>query len=183
MTSCKQTDSPARVYWITGLAGAGKTTLARQLCQHLRDQGRTVVLLDGDQLRQVLGTSLGFSPQDRLVLAQCYGRLCGLLAGQGLDVICATISMFHRVREWNRRHLSGYVEIYLKTTLEELRRRDQKQLYSQNGAATTGPVLGLDTNFEEPLAPDVVLENDGSLAPEVIFTQLLHQLATMGANP
>lgn len=114
----------ANSYWITGLSGAGKSTLARMLVEHLRNCGRTVVFLDGDDMRAVMGRTNAHTRDERLDLALSYGRLGKLIASQGIDVVIATISLFHEVHEWNRKNLPGYVEIYLDVPLEELKRRD-----------------------------------------------------------
>src|SRR5580700_9784200 len=90
--------SPARVFWITGLSGAGKTTLARELCNRLRDAGHPVFFLDGDALRSAIAEDLGHSAGDRRRSAMRNARLCRLLAEQGAYVVCATISLFHEVQ-------------------------------------------------------------------------------------
>lgn len=89
-------------------------------------------------------------------------RLCALLAMQGITVICCTISMFDSVREWNRSNIPDYFEVYIKVSLETLRRRDQKCLYSQAQA----DVAGIHVQVEEPKNPDLILENDGDRTPE-----------------
>src|SRR5215467_7494012 len=102
---------PGRVFWITGLSGAGKTTVGRELWSRLRAAGRPVTFLDGDMLRDVIAEDLGHSSGDRRRSAMRNARLCRLLAGQGADVVCATISLFHEVQRWNREHIPGYREI------------------------------------------------------------------------
>ena len=92
--------TPGTVYWFTGFSGAGKSTLATLFCDRLRGTGRTVVLLDGDRLRDVFGGDLGHSIEDRRRSAMRNSRLCQLLADQGLDVVCATISLFHDCHDW-----------------------------------------------------------------------------------
>lgn len=152
----------SRVYWLTGLSGAGKTTIGRLWCKELRSAGETVVFLDGDELRQVFGSSFGYTLDDRRKAAMNYARLCALLSRQGLTVICCTISMFDSVRTWNRENIPGYIEVYIKASMETLRRRDQKGLYS------TGKqnVAGVDFHVELPKTPDLTLENDGQNTPE-----------------
>lgn len=147
--------------WLTGLSGAGKTTIGTLLYQALKRQKDNVVFLDGDQLRQVFGDDLGYTPDQRRKSAMRNARLCKLLADQGLDVICCTISMFDSVRDWNRANIPGYVEVYVKVSMETLRKRDQKGLYSQGD----GAVAGVNFSVEEPKQPDLVLENDGCLSP------------------
>lgn len=160
------------VYWLTGLSGAGKTTIGKLLYQKLKAQKDNVVFLDGDQLRQVFGDDLGYTPDQRLKSAMRNARLCKLLADQGIDVVCCTISMFDRVRDWNRANIPGYVEVYVKASLETLRKRDQKGLYTQGD----GAVAGVNFAVEEPKHPDLVLENDGHLTPQQQLAYLYEKL-------
>src|SRR5688500_8175924 len=105
-------DSGGKVFWITGLSGAGKSSVAQLLARRLRERGQAVVHLDGDVIREVLGLEkTSYDREDRKRLAGIYGRLCRAMASQGIDVICATISMFHDVRRWNRKNIPGYREI------------------------------------------------------------------------
>ena len=150
------------VYWLTGLSGAGKTTIGRLWYERLKASGEPVVFLDGDELREAIGDDLGYTEADRRKSAMRNARLCALLGRQGLNVVCCTISMFDAVREWNRANIPGYFEVYVKASMDTLRRRDQKGLYSiqkQN-------VAGVDFQVEEPKAPDLILENDGQKTPE-----------------
>ena len=90
-------------------------------------------------------------------------RLCRLLASQGADVVCATISMFHEVQRWNRENISGYREIYLRVPLDELRRRDSKGIYAAGQRGDAQDIVGVDVPAEFPEAPDLVLDNYGEL--------------------
>ena len=151
-----------KVYWLTGLSGAGKTTIGRLWYEKLKEQGETAVFLDGDELRQVFGGDLGFTESDRRKSAMRNARLCALLARQGLTVVCCTISMFADVRSWNRENIPGYFEVYVKASMETLRNRDQKGLYSRGDR----DVAGVHFQVEEPKCPDLILENDGQKTPE-----------------
>jgi adenylylsulfate kinase-like enzyme/phosphohistidine swiveling domain-containing protein len=151
--------SHGRVYWITGLSGAGKTTVGTELCRRLRAAGRPVTFLDGDALRTVIGENLGHGIGDRRRSAMRNARLCQLLAGQGTDVICATISLLHDVQRWNRENIPGYREIYLRVPLDELRRRDSKGIYAGAERGDVRNVVGLDLPAEAPEAPDLILDN------------------------
>jgi glutamine kinase len=151
------------VFWITGLSGAGKSTLAQELWGRLRAAGRSVMLLDGDALRPAIAEDLGHNAVDRRRSAMRNARLCRLLAEQGTDVVCATISLFHEVQRWNRENIPGYREIYVRVTLQELIRRDNKGIYAKALSGQSGEVVGIDVLAEEPEKPDLVIDNDGPL--------------------
>lgn len=162
----------SKVIWITGLSGAGKTTLANTLVVKLRAEGQVVVQLDGDELREVFGTTVSNTQnhglEGRLALAMQYAYLCRLIASQGVIVVISTISLFRRVHAWNRKSLPGYFEVYLKVPLAELRRRDPKSIYSRFEAGELSNVVGLDLSFDEPEAPDLMVEFSNAQTPPVI---------------
>lgn len=165
---------PGTVYWFTGLAGAGKSTIGRLFYGRIFRQKPNVVFLDGDVLRVVFGDDLGHSIEDRRRSAMRNSSLCKLLSDQGIDVVCATISMFHVCHDWNRQNISRYREIYIRAPMKVLAERDQKQLYSRAGKGEIAQVMGLDLPFEEPLRPDLIIDNDGSKSPDKIIEEIDH---------
>lgn len=154
------------VYWITGLSGAGKTTIGKLFYQRLKQSYPNTVFLDGDIMREVFGSDLGYSESERRKCAMRYARLCKMLQEQDLNVICCTISMFESVREWNRENIVNYKEIYLKVSLDVLMERNQKGLYSGARDSIEDNVAGINLKIEEPRLPDLVLINDGKISPE-----------------
>lgn len=177
-SEAQQETDPGRVFWITGLSGSGKTTLGRELCNRLRAAGRMAIFLDGDALRSGISEDVGHSASDRQRAAMRNARLCRLLAEQGSDIVCATISLFHEVQRWNRANIPGYREIYLRVPLAELRRRDTKGLYT----GTKRNVVGLDVPAEFPQTPDIVLDNHGALNVAAAVDQIVRSCAA-GQRP
>jgi adenylylsulfate kinase len=149
------------VIWITGLSGAGKSTLALEVTARLRARGEDVVMLDGDELRDIFGAAANpsnYGREGRLALAMQYARLCRVIASQGLTVVIATISLFREAHDWNRANLPGYFEAYLRVPMDELRRRDPKGIYRRFDAGELANVAGLDFPIDEPEGADWVAE-------------------------
>ncbi len=169
--------APGSVYWITGLPGVGKSTLARRLTQQFTAIGQAVVRLDGDQLRPIVGARYGFGLTDRRAMGMIYARLCAELSGQGLQVICATESMLAEVRAWNREHIAAYVEIYLRASPDMLAGRAPRGVIAAAKAGRMRNVLGVDLPFEEPASPDLVVEDDGRRSADEIAVEVLSWLA------
>ena len=146
----------ANCYWITGLSSAGKTTLSHRLVNYLRSMGKTAILLDGDELRDVF-SNRDYNRKARLETALMYSRICSLLVKQQINVVIGVIGLFNKVHQWNRQTIPGYIEVFIDVPLEELRRRDQKQIYKKAMAGQIKNVYGVDLHAEYPKNPDVHL--------------------------
>lgn len=161
------------VYFFTGLAGAGKTTIGGIFFRRLKAKRNDVVLLDGDQLRRLsFNKQSRYTTEERREGAFYNFEMCKMLADQGIDVVLCSISMYNDCRAWAREHIKNYVEIYVKAKRETLLVRDQKGLYS-SGAKN---VVGVDLLCEEPENPDFLIENDGQETPEEIVERLESQI-------
>ncbi|MDH8678590.1 adenylyl-sulfate kinase [Fusibacter bizertensis] len=167
---------PGKVLWITGLSGAGKSSVAKLLYDKIRRTKSNVVLFDGDELRIIFGNDLGYTEQDRRISAMRNSRLCSFLSKQGIDVVCATISMYDDCRNWNRENIDNYLEIYLKVPINVLIERDQKGLYTSAIDNIESNVLGINQKFEEPQNSDLVIVNDGQQSIENIVENIMNEL-------
>ena len=173
-----------KVIWITGLSGAGKTTLAEELNLRLQKNHLRPIVLDGDVLRSIfkVGTleEQSYSRNSRINLGLKYGLLCKTLSTQGFIVIIATIAMFDKIYVWNRENLENYLEIYLKVPLDELYLRDHKKIYKRYEDGMLNNVAGLDLDVDEPLSSDFIYDfaNQPSLwdSPTNLINNLMEEL-------
>ena len=167
---------PGTVIWITGLSGAGKSTVARGLESCLARAGLPVVLLDGDVIRTLLDER-GHGRSDRLSLALTYAALCREIALRGAHVVCATISMFHAVHDWNRANQPRYLEVYLKVPMAELRRRDPKGLYARADAGEISDMVGVHIPAEEPRDPHLLIQHGPDCTAEMAINRICAALS------
>lgn len=174
---------PGMIYWVTGLAGTGKTTIGGLLARRLGQLGRSVVFLDGDGLRAALLPRAGNSAAERLELGQRTSQLAGLLAQQGLDVVCATLSLCPEIREQSRCSFAAYREILLSAPAAVLAERRQALHAPVEGNGAHEHGLGREEPAPEPSGPpgpDVRLENDGRRSPAELVEELLARLVGRG---
>jgi len=151
-----------RVVWITGLSGAGKTTVAKLVHASLKERGVATLHLDGDAMREALADpNYGFDRESRLRGARFYGRLARMCAEQGLVVVVSTISLFHEIHDWNREQLPGYLEVLIEASDSVRRSRDPKGLYKGLDQGSTTSMGGVDLALELPISPHLRIANDG----------------------
>ncbi len=161
-----------RAIWLTGLSSTGKSAVAGELRALLLARGVVPVQLDGDRVRAALPWPTGYEREERLELARLYGRLAREFVRQGHVVICSTVSLFHEVHAWNREHIPGYLEVWLRAPEDELQRRDRsgrRDVYT----GARGAVVGLELAPELPLAPDLVIDNHGAMTPAAAARRVL----------
>lgn len=158
------------VFFFTGLAGAGKTTIGELFFTRMQERGENIILMDGDRRRVSFGVTKAadFSLEARLRGAYFMFQQCKDISDAGTSVVCCSISMFHEIRAWNRAHIANYVEIYLKAKMETLYKRDKRGLYS-SGAKN---VVGVDLPWDEPSHSNLVIENDGQETPLEIVERI-----------
>lgn len=168
------------LYWITGLSGAGKTTIGNALYYKLRQNKSNIIILDGDILKNLVGDSLGYSREDRKKRAYYYSNLCKTLTDQGISVVICTIAMFDEVRTWNRKNVEKYVEVFLRVKKETLVARDRKNLYSRQASGKIKNIAGVDQDVEFPKNPDIVIDNDGMISVADIVDQIINYVPRIG---
>jgi sulfate adenylyltransferase len=164
------------VVFCTGLSGSGKSTLARDLSDALLERGdRTVSLLDGDLVRQLLSAGLTFSREDRDLNIARIGYVAAEVARHGGIAICAPIAPYAAARERVRRMVSevgDFVLVHVSTPLEVCEARDRKGLYAKARAGVIGSFTGISDPYEEPDDADVVIDTSQVSRPDAVAAVL-----------
>ncbi|NEZ04101.1 sulfate adenylyltransferase subunit CysN [Wenzhouxiangella sp. XN201] len=150
------------VLWFTGLSGAGKSSVANALEQALFLRGHHSYLLDGDNVRHGLNRDLGFTDEDRVENVRRIGEVARLMADAGLVVITAFISPFRSDRALVRELMEPgeFIEVYVSASLETCERRDPKGLYAKARAGAIKHFTGIDSPYEPPEHPEIVIDTE-----------------------
>jgi adenylyl-sulfate kinase len=148
------------VLWLTGLSGAGKSTVAAKLAPALAERGHRVELLDGDEVRTNLCQGLGFSRADRDTNIARIGYVAGKLAKHGVVVLVAAISPYRQARDQVRASVEVFVEVHVAAPLPICAERDPKGLYAKALAGEIKHFTGVSDPYEPPLQPELVLHTE-----------------------
>lgn len=150
------------VIWLTGLSGAGKTTLSREIEKGLHEMGVHTYLLDGDNIRHGLNRDLGFSKEDRKENIRRIAEVARLFADAGLVVICAFITPYEEDRREIRKIIGDneLINVYVKCPIDVCIKRDPKGLYKKALRGEIKGYTGIDDPYEEPTMPEIVVETD-----------------------
>lgn len=148
------------VVWFTGLPAAGKTTLAAAVKAVLMARGNRVEILDGDEVRRILGDIRGFSREERDANVRRLGWAAGLLARNGVLALVSAVSPYRKSREEARGFAPVFIEVYVRCPVEVCSRRDPKGLYAKAAAGQLKGMTGIDDPYEPPTAAEVVVDTD-----------------------
>jgi adenylylsulfate kinase len=150
----------AKTIWMTGLSGAGKTTIALGLENELFSKGFFVQLLDGDDVRTGLNKGLAYSPEDRTENIRRIAEVNRLFNNSGIITINCFISPTHEIREMAREIIGKehFIEVFIDAPLDVCEHRDVKGLYAMARAGLIHEFTGIDAPYELPLSPDLVIE-------------------------
>ena len=159
-----------RIWWMTGLPAAGKTSLARALCETLQQQGQMACVLDGDELRRGLCADLGLSEADRRENIRRAGEVARLMFDAGLNVACAFVSPFAADRARVRALFPAdrFIEVHLSTPLTECARRDPKGLYARARDGHLTGLTGWDAPYEPPPAAEWTFDTRIHRVPDML---------------
>jgi adenylylsulfate kinase len=156
------------VVWLTGLSGAGKSTITEALAPRLRAAGKRVEVLDGDVVRTHLSKGLGFSREDRDLNVARIAFVAHLLSRNGVYVIVAAVSPYRAAREAARALIGDFVEVHVAPPLEECVARDTKGLYVRALAGEIPQFTGVSDPYEPPASPELALDTSQMTVDEAV---------------
>ena len=155
------------VLWITGLSGAGKTTIANAIHNLLKSSFLQPIFIDGDAVREIFDPQLGFDIASRNIQISRMQRLALFLSKQGFQVIVSALYSSDELLAWNRSNLPGYYEVYVDTQMHVLEKRDTKGLYSKAKLGQIRDVVGVDIPWNPPKNPDLNVDSSGASPSEL----------------
>ena len=165
--------------WFTGLSGSGKSTISERVALRLQRKGLPVEVLDGDIVRTHLSKGLGFSREDRDENIKRVGFVCQLLTRHGVIAVASVISPYREAREYNRKQIKHFVEVYTRCPVEICAQRDVKGLYQKAAAGEIKGFTGVDDPYEPPLNPEIVCRTDTESVEESV-EKVIQKLEELG---
>jgi adenylylsulfate kinase len=180
----RQLKQRAKVIWLTGLSGAGKTTVAVGLEQALHAAGHFTQVLDGDNIRSGINANLGFSEADRTENIRRIAEIAKLFLNSGIITICCFVSPGKAMRELARNIVgeTDFIEVYINASLETCEQRDVKGLYAKARRGEINHFTGVTAPFEAPENPAIELRTDLQ-TPEASIAQLLQFIQPLITAP
>lgn len=146
--------------WLTGLSGAGKSTIAEALAFELQRREQSTEIVDGDVIRTTLSKGLGFSREDRNTNIARIALVCQLLSKHGVAAISAAISPYAEARDAARRQIDNFVEVYVQCPLDVVKARDTKGLYAKAERGEIAHFTGVSDPYEPPANPEIIVRTD-----------------------
>jgi adenylylsulfate kinase-like enzyme len=162
------------VLWLTGLSGSGKTTISNALMEIVKPILPSLVLIDGDAIRELFG-GLGFDEESRKVQIRRIQSLALFLSNQKIPCIVSALYSNPELLSWNRNNLPGYYEIYVKTPLPEVEKRDTKGFYLKARQGDLVDVVGIDIPWLEPLAPNLIVDTINNDVDSIVM-EIIHSV-------
>ncbi len=182
MSQDNKVNEEGYVVWMTGLSGAGKTTIALVLVDELQKRGLKVERLDGDVVRESLTRDLGFTAEDRAKNIERVTFVAKLLSRNGVGTICSFISPYQSVRDHVRDNTTNFLEVFVDAPLDVVIERDVKGMYKKAIAGEIPNFTGISDPFEAPENPDIHLRTDQTTKEECAQA-IINKLEALGFIP
>ncbi len=161
------------ILWITGISGAGKTTIAKALIKILKPRIPQIINIDGDEVRDLFGNDLGYNESDRIVQINRIQRLCLFLEKQGHIPIASALYSNEALLKWNRKNFKEYYEIFLNASVDLVSKGDVKGLYKKALNGEEKNVVGLDIPWNKPTSSHLIINRDDGISLEETVEKII----------
>lgn len=162
------------LFWITGLSGSGKTEIAKNIKKFVKKKYGPTIIVSGDDLREIFKIN-GYSKKKRLEFSNSKLKFYKLITDQGINLIFTTISLFNSVRKKNRKEITNYVEIYIKTDVNLIIKKNLKKLYQKKNEK----IWGVNIIPDFPKNPNITIENNFQKTIKQLSNQLIRKLSKL----
>ena len=160
------------LFWITGLSGSGKTTLGKNIHKDIIKLYGPTIMISGDNLRKIFKLS-GYSKNERLKITKSYCSFVKYITDQNINVIFAVVGLFDEPRRWNRKNVSNYIEIYIKSNIKKIIKLGQKKIYHKKNIKN---IVGIDLKPEFPKKPDITITNSFKFSKEKMSKMIIKKI-------
>ncbi len=160
------------LFWITGLSGSGKTTLGKNIHKDIIKLYGPTIMISGDNLRKIFKLS-GHSKNERLKITKSYCSFVKYITDQNINVIFAVVGLFDEPRRWNRKNVSNYIEIYIKSNIKKIIKLGQKKIYHKKNIKN---IVGIDLKPEFPKKPDITITNSFKFSKEKMSKMIIEKI-------
>lgn len=151
----KKNEKKGILFWITGLSGSGKTSIANKIKKEIIFKYGPTLLVNGDDLRRIFKLNK-YDQQSRAKIAKTFSKFTKFITNQNINLIFTTVSLFKHIRAWNRKNIDNYVEIFIKADIEKIKKFKKKKLYFNK----KNLIVGLNIKSEFPKKPNIIIKND-----------------------
>ncbi|MDC0628370.1 adenylyl-sulfate kinase [Pelagibacteraceae bacterium] len=160
------------LFWVTGLSGSGKTTISKKMQNDIQKIYGPTLLISGDDIREIFDFK-DYSAAKRLTLVMKYCKFAKFITNQNVNLIFAVVGMMDKIRNWNKKNITNYLEIYIKSDLKKIIKFKKKKIYHEKGV---GDIVGLSIKPEFPRNPDIIVNNNLKTDIKSLAKQLINKI-------
>ena len=162
------------LFWITGLSGSGKTTIAKKILPMIKEQYGKTIHLDGDELRKIFNL-YGYTYKDRLSNSRIFTKLAKFITDQNINVVFSLVGLMDEPRLWNKKNIKNYIEIFIKSNVKKIILNNKKKIYRKDKN-----IVGLNIKPQFPKKPDIVIDNKFNKNLELLKSELIKKIFKIG---
>ena len=166
----KKLNKKGILFWITGFSGSGKTTLAKKILPFIKKNYGPTIHLDGDTLRKILDFH-GYSFKERLLYSKKYTKISKFLTDQGINVVFSLVGLMNRPRAWNRKNISKYIEIFIKSDVKKIIAIKKKKIYKNKKN-----IVGISIKPQLPKNPHIIITNNFNRNLRILELELINKI-------